>query len=130
MVFRILDAVMTALFALSVAVQFNDPDPARWMAMYGAACAVSVVSVVRRVPPLVPSMVVGGVAFAWSVFWMTANRSAQGDFLHMFDAWEMKSMPVEAAREAVGLMIIMVWMMINALRAWLSDSRVAPGYGM
>lgn len=130
MVFRILDAVMTALFALSVAVQFNDPDPARWMAMYGAACAVSVVSVVRRVPPLVPSMVVGGVAFAWSVFWMTANRSAQGDFLHMFGAWEMKSMPVEAAREAVGLMIIMVWMMINALRAWLSDSRVAPGYGM
>jgi transmembrane protein TMEM220 len=126
-VFRTLDAVMTALFAFSVAVQFNDPDPARWMAIYAAACAISIVSAVRGVPPLVPSMVVGGAALAWGVVWMATSQSAPGDFLHMFDAWEMKSMPVEEAREAGGLMILMVWMIINALRARLSDSRVAEG---
>lgn len=123
MVFRILDAVMTALFALSVAVQYNDPDPLPWMAIYGAACAISVVSAVRGVPSLVPSMVIGSAALAWGVLWIATGQSAPSDVLHMFDAWEMRSMPVEEAREAGGLMIIMVSMTINVLRARSSDRR-------
>lgn len=81
MTFRVLSGLMAGLFALAVAVQYNDPDPGRWMALYGAAAAVAC----------------AGVADA-------------GTYWHMFDAWEMKNAPIEEAREASGLRIVFVWM--------------------
>ena len=38
---RAFNGLMCALFLLSVVVQWNDPDPLRWMAIYGAAFVVS-----------------------------------------------------------------------------------------
>jgi hypothetical protein len=35
----------------------------------------------------------------------------------MFDAWEMKSPSVEQAREASGLVIVGVWMIVLSIRA-------------
>ena len=35
----------------------------------------------------------------------------------MFDAWEMKSPSVEEAREASGLLIVAVWMIVLMIRA-------------
>jgi hypothetical protein len=35
----------------------------------------------------------------------------------MFDAWEMKSPSVEEAREASGLLIVAVWMIVLLVRA-------------
>ena len=127
MIFRMLNAVMAALFALSVAVQYNDPDPLRWMAIYGAACAISIVSAVRGVAPFATSMAVAIVALVWSVFWMVTSKPTLSVFTHMFDAWEMKSTPIEEAREACGLLIVAVWMAINVLRAWVSAGRAALG---
>ena len=34
------NALALAAFLFSVAVQFNDPDPLRWVAVYGAAAIV------------------------------------------------------------------------------------------
>ena len=33
-------------------------------------------------------------------------------YTHMFDAWEMKSIAVEEAREASGLLIVGAWMLV------------------
>jgi transmembrane protein TMEM220 len=38
---RFLDLTMALLFAFAAALQFNDPDPIRWIAIYGAACVLS-----------------------------------------------------------------------------------------
>jgi hypothetical protein len=45
---RLLHASFAALFLLSVAVQFNDPDPLPWMLLYGAACVLALGAVLGR----------------------------------------------------------------------------------
>ena len=46
-VFRLLNGLMAVLFAVAVVVQFNDPDPLRWVAVYGAALTVSALAAAR-----------------------------------------------------------------------------------
>ena len=116
MVFRALNGLMAALFALAVAVQYNDPDPVRWMAIYGAACVVTLLVAIRGHAPLAASVAVGFIALAWCVYWASTSRAALGTYGHMFDAWEMKNEPIEEAREASGLLIVSVWMAVVALQ--------------
>ena len=116
MIFRVLNGMMAALFALAVAVQYNDPDPVRWMAIYGAACGVTLMVAIRGRAPLVASAAVGLIALAWCVYWAGTSRADLKTYGHMFDAWEMKNEPIEEAREASGLLIVSVWMAVVALR--------------
>jgi hypothetical protein len=124
-VFRRLNGIMAALFALAVAVQYNDPDPVRWMAMYGAACVLSVVVAVRGTAPFWAALAVGLVALAWAADWAVGVTGA-GVFAHMFDAWEMKSLPIEEARETSGLLIVFVWMSIVAVRSSIPRPGMPP----
>ena len=110
-IFRILNAIMAALFGFAVAVQYNDPDPVRWMLIYGAAGAVCIVAAVRGRVPLRAPLLVGVIALAWAVYWMTDVRDP-ATYSHMFDSWEMKSIPVEEARESSGLLIVFAWMVV------------------
>jgi hypothetical protein len=113
---RFLDLTMVLLFAFAAAVQFNDPDPIRWIAVYGAACALSLLALVRRRVPPVAAMVVFVIAIAWAAL-IGVGGPAASEYGHMFDAWEMKSPSVEEAREASGLLIVVAWMMVLFIRA-------------
>ena len=107
---------MALLFAFAAAVQFNDPDPIRWIAIYTAACALSLVMFFkRRVPPAMVIAVLV-IALAWAATIALGGPTAS-EYEHMFDAWEMKSPSVEEAREASGLLIVAVWMMVLTIRA-------------
>ena len=123
MVFRVLNGLRAALFALSVAVQYNDPDPVRWMAIYGAACVVTLLVAIRGRAPLAASVAVGFIALVWCVYWASTSRAELATYGHMFDAWEMKNEPIEEAREASGLLIVSVWMAIVALQTRVRPSR-------
>ena len=113
---RFLDLVMALLFAFAAALQFNDPDPIRWIAIYAAACAVSLVMYIkRRVVPAVPLAVLV-IASVWAMA-IAFGGPAAAEYEHMFDAWEMKSPSVEEAREASGLLIVAVWMIVLLVRA-------------
>jgi transmembrane protein TMEM220 len=117
MVFRLISGLMAALLAFAVSVNFNDPDPIRWVAMYGAACVVSIAAaVLGGVPPVVPALV-GVVAIVWAAAWARRVPSLEV-YTHMFDEWEMKSETVEEARETCGLLIVAVWMAAVALHSW------------
>jgi hypothetical protein len=116
MAFRIINALLALTFLMAVVVQYNDPDPLRWIAIYGAAFVVSVVVWRRgRVHPAVP-LLVGAVALVWGLSIMLGGPGG-ANYLHMFDAWEMRSLAVEQAREAIGLLIVAVWMAVLAVRA-------------
>lgn len=113
--FRGLNWVMCALFLLAVVVQWNDPDPLLWVAIYGAALVVSSVVAWRgRIAWTVPA-VVAAVAMCWSLARIIGGPAAS-QYSHMFDAWEMKSVSVEEAREATGLLIVAAWMTVIAAR--------------
>ena len=126
MVFRIICSVMTALFGLAVAVQYNDPDPVRWMTIYGAACVLSAWATGRGTVPRAPVFVVGLVALIWGLRIASAVYGRAG-FAEMFQAWEMKSAPIEEAREAGGLLIVAGWMSVLAIRASLARTPRSPG---
>lgn len=112
-VVRGLNWLMCALFLLSVLVQWNDPDPVRWMAIYGAALAVCLAVALRARVPAAAPLLIAVVALAWAIATIDGGRTT--GYLHMFDAWEMKSPNVEEAREATGLLIVGVWMLVIAV---------------
>jgi Transmembrane family 220, helix len=107
---------MSVLFAFAAAVQVNDPDPIRWIAMYGAACALSLVVLFGRRPVRVAALAVSAVAIAWAAL-IALGGPVASDYEHMLDAWEMKSASVEEAREASGLLIVAVWMIVLLIRS-------------
>ena len=109
-IFRGLNWIMCALFLLSVAVQWNDPDPVRWMAIYGVAFAICLAIGLRAPVPALAPLLAAAVALAWAIAIIDGGRTT--GYSHMFDAWEMKSENVELAREATGLLIAGGWMLV------------------
>lgn len=117
MTFRVVNGLMAALFLFAVVVQYNDPDPAAWMLIYGAACAAATLAAVRGVSPFALSALAGLIALAWAGFLAAGGARSLDLYAHMFDAWEMKSVPVEEARETSGLLIVSAWMAVLAVHA-------------
>jgi hypothetical protein len=104
---------MAGLFLFAVAVQYNDPDPLRWMAIYGLAALACALSLARRLPRLAP-VLVGLAALAWAGTLAPGviGRVSVGE---VFQTYGMLSETVEEAREMGGLLIVTVWMGLLAL---------------
>ena len=106
---------MAGLFGFAALLQLNDPDPIPWVAMYLAACIVSLMVALRRRMPRAAIAGVGLVAVAWAAMIALGGPRAD-EYGHMFDAWEMKSPAIEEAREASGLVIVAIWMAVLFIR--------------
>lgn len=117
----IADALFFLMFVLSVVVQFNDPDPIRWAAIYGAAALVCLLSLMGRVNKWQP-LVVGAIALVWALT-IAPRVVGRVDPKSMFSAWEMKSERIEESREMYGLLIAAFWMALVAIRAERSAKR-------
>lgn len=116
------NALMLAMFALSVVVQYNDPDPIAWMAVYGAAAVLCGLEL-RRAASQWAALVLGLAALAWAGY--IAFRVHDVPLGALVAAWEMKEVRVEEAREMYGLTIVGVWMLAIAGAAWSRSKRAA-----
>jgi hypothetical protein len=112
---RILNGLLGALFLLGAVVQYNDPDPVRWAAIYLAAAMACVLAALGRGHWATP-VAVGVVAAVWAA---TLARSVLGQVApsELVGAWEMKDARVEVGREMYGLLIIAAWMAVIAIAA-------------
>ena len=110
---------MALIFAAGVAVQVNDPDPIGWIAIYLAACSVTLAWVVRGAVSKAIPIAVGVAALVWGMV-LVGTGPGLGAYQRMFDAWEMDSAATEVAREGTGLVLIAAWM---AVLAWTSSKR-------
>lgn len=110
--FRIANVVMAVLFAISAAVQYNDPDPLQWMALYGAATLACLAALRRRPDPWVPAAI-AVVALVWA---LSLAPSVLG-VLPARDIFQLRSAAGEEGREMYGLLIVAVWMTLLALTA-------------
>ena len=110
---RVANGLMVILFLFAVAVQYNDPDPLRWMAIYGLAALACLLSLGGRLSRLVP-ILIGLAALAWAVTIApgVVGRVSVGE---LFQSYTMLSDTVEEAREMGGLLIVAVWMGVLAL---------------
>jgi hypothetical protein len=113
---KIADALFFLMFAFSVVVQVNDPDPIPWMVMYGAAAVACLLSLGKRLPWQF-AVGTGIIALAWAAS-IAPRVIGQVPFLDMFAEFEMKDIGVEESREMYGLLLIGGWMSVVAHRAF------------
>jgi transmembrane protein TMEM220 len=112
MLLRVANWVMVAAFLFSVAVQYNDPDPIRWMLVYGLA-ALACVLKLRGRSWYFPAAL-GAVALVWAAS-IAPRVIGKTTFGAMFQSFEMINSVVEEAREMGGLLIVAAWMGVLVL---------------
>ena len=119
---RVVLGVLAVLYALAAAVQWNDPDPLRWIAIYGAAAVLAARASARR-PSRPVALAVAAIALAWAATLapdaLDGLRTAPGE---VFGAMSMRARHVEEAREALGLLIVAAGM---AATAWHARARAS-----
>ena len=108
------DAIMLLAFLFSIAVQFNDPDPLPWIAIYGLGAAACASGLLDRGHWAFP-VTVGAIAMAWAAT-IAPRVLRRTPFLDMFEAFEMRDLGVEESREMYGLAVVAAWMAVLAVR--------------
>ncbi len=91
------------LFILAAAVQYNDPDPIVWMAIYGLAAVACGLALAGRLPRL-PAVLLSLAAFAWAATLAVRVVGKQ----HLWYA--------EEGREMMGLLLVGSWTALLAIR--------------
>ena len=111
--FRILSYVMAVNFLGWVALQYNDPDPIRWMAIYGATALTAFVMPSKK--QLVPvSYLIAATALVWAAVLFAGIWGKMG-FSDLWLKMSEKGGAVEEGRECGGLTITAVWSAASAL---------------
>lgn len=100
---RALAAAFVLLFLFAAALQYNDPDPLAWMAIYLAATGACLVTARGRTEwHLATGTAI--VALIWAL--TLAPEAWDVPLAELFASWEMKDARVEVAREMYGLLIV------------------------
>ena len=121
---RVIEVALALIFAAFAAVQYNDPDPLEWMALYGAAMGVCGWDALREAPRWAP-ISVAAVATPWAA-WLGV-RVARGEGPLSFGVGQgMLTQRVEETRELGGLVIVAVTMAALAVAV---ARRPAPAAG-
>ena len=111
--FGALSLIMGGLFLLSLGLQYNDPDPLRWMLIYGAAALVSFLAPWRPLAKRLALLVLV-VALGW-LCWLLPEVLQVISFSDLFLKMDEKGGAVEVGRESGGLSIVIAWMLCCAL---------------
>jgi len=102
--------VMALVFLVFGAVQFNDPDPLRWIVVYTTAALVCVLGALRKAHYLMPALV-GLISLIWTAM-LVPDVISKVSFSELFVSMQMKSAAAELGREAGGLLIVFLWMVV------------------
>ena len=106
--FRYVSWSVALLLLLCAGLQFNDPDPVRWIAIYAGAAAISAILPLRlRLHPV--AVVVGMGAAIWCGY-LAAPVVGLVSFADLFSSMSEKSGLVERAREAIGTGLVSLWL--------------------
>ena len=111
-----LNVVLALLFVVAAGLQYNDPDPARWIALYGGAAVATVLALHTRRGWLLAGAV-GAIGAVWGgLLW--ADILGQVVFSDMWRKMSEKGGKVEVLREAGGLTLVVTWLSVTSLLGW------------
>ncbi len=102
--------VFVLVFFLSAILQYNDPDPIGWAAIYLVAAAVCIQGGRGYLAWWMPLILVG-IAALWATD-IAPTFFGKTDWGRMFESWKMTDPIIEVEREVGGLVIISFWMMV------------------
>ncbi len=117
------NSVMLIAFLLSAVVQYNDPDPWRWIFYYGVAAVLTMFALARRY-----HWFAGVAAFAFYGGFVYCVPGWGIDTLLLLKEPKMSSIRVELAREAFGLLVCALWMSVLTW-VWFRRRAKAPEGG-
>jgi hypothetical protein len=116
--FRYASFVMAALLAVCVVLQYNDPDPLRWMVVYAAGMVVAALLPAKR--SLVPlGYLVGAVTLGWAAI-LLYDVWGRMQVTDLVDKMSEKGGAVEEGRESGGLAIGGAWLVFAS---WFRSRR-------
>ncbi|MDA2925316.1 transmembrane 220 family protein [Acidobacteria bacterium AH-259-L09] len=111
MIFKVTNIAMSLVFLLAAGVQYNDPDPIRWISIYGlaaTACFLSLARQARRLPRALAAV-------------LGACGILGGFFLALRVVGKQSVANSEEGREMLGLFLVALWM--AALLIWTRKQR-------
>jgi hypothetical protein len=112
--------LFVVLFVISAGLQYNDPDPIRWAALYTGA-AVATVAALHTRRGWIAALAIVAIAAVWgATLWYSVAGHVQ--FSDFWRKMSEKGGKVEEMREAGGLTIVAVWLTVSGL-AGLRRSR-------
>ena len=108
-ILRPLNIGMIFAFLLCAAVQYNDPDPVQWMAIYGVAAGACVLALRGRLSVLAAALI-AAVALTWAAALApgVAGRITLAEILTLSNV----ALLAEEGRETLGLLIVGLWMIV------------------
>jgi len=116
-----LNLAFALLFLVSVGLQYNDPDPLRWMAIYGAG-AITTVAALHVRGGWWAALAVTVAAAVWgAVLWSDVIGDVA--FSDLWRKMSEKGGKVEVMREAGGLTIEAVWLAVATWRGRAARAR-------
>ncbi|MEX2283748.1 MAG: transmembrane 220 family protein [Gemmatimonadota bacterium] len=125
-IWRAANLLMLLLFLFSVVVQYNDPDPLLWVAIYALAALACLQELVWRDQPLILPAVVGAITLIWAIS-LLPGVVGKVRIADLFAEFEMKGdLAIEVAREAGGLLIVAVWMQAIVIKRMLDRRHSSP----
>lgn len=107
---RIAHGIMAALFALSVLIQFNDPNPLVWILIYLAAAITTGLAALNKLPC---AKILSGIVFAIVLLWEIKYIQLGAwrvRFLDLTQEWHMTNELIVLGREFYALIWVGGWM--------------------
>lgn len=120
MVFSSLNILFLLAFLLSAAVQYNDPDPLLWAAIYLSASAMCLAKIRKRRLTWLPPMLLL-ISLGW-IFALLPSIVGQVSVAEIVESISMKTRAVEEAREIGGLLLVALWAVIVMLHGHYTQS--------
>ena len=105
--FTVLNTLFLLAYLLSAMVQYNDPDPLAWIAIYLAAAGMCIVRFCKRLPKWLPALLT-----ALSLVWigiLLPDIVGQVSLAEIAESVSMRTRAVEEGREIGGLLLVAIW---------------------
>ena len=107
MPYMVFNFLFLAAYLASTLVQYNDPDPWGWIAIYLAAAAMCLAWFVKRLPRWYPTLLLF-VSLIW-IGTLLPSVIGQVSADDILESISMKTQSVEEAREIGGLALVAIW---------------------
>lgn len=109
---KIINILLTVVFVLFASFQYNDPDAATWVLIYGYGAVMSALAIFKRysLPLLIAGIIIFSLYFVYLVPSIFEWISSGDDLMNRMSG---NRMYIEESREALGLLLVLLTLIFH-----------------